>query len=68
MDMFEFGKKCQQLNRQYRQLFGSIPSPVDYACTREQFLEALEKSIETQQTIDHFLDAAALPDPDMYKY
>ena len=46
MDMFEFGKKCQQLNRQYRQLFGSIPSPVDYACTREQFLEALEKSID----------------------
>lgn len=55
MDMYEFGNKCRALNGQYKELFGYIPAQSDYACTREEFLEALCNSIETKKEISFFL-------------
>lgn len=55
MDMYEFGKRCQELNRHYKELFGYIPVQSEYVCTREEFLEALEKSILEKKDIINYL-------------
>lgn len=55
MDMYEFGEKCRVLNGRYKELFGFIPVQTDYDCTREEFLQALEKSIQEKNQIDHYL-------------
>lgn len=59
MDMYEFGKLCQPLNKQYKELFGYIPLQTDYSCTREEFLEALSLAISEQKEIFYFLPRLA---------
>ena len=41
MDMYEFGKVCQPLNKKYNELFGYIPHHDDFPCTREEYVDAL---------------------------
>lgn len=59
MDMYEFGKRCQSLNRQYKELFGYIPLQTDYSCTREEYVEALSLAISEQKEIFYFLPGLA---------
>lgn len=68
MDKYEFGKACQPLNILYKKMFGVIPSPADYACTRERFLEALKRSIDNHMEICNFLKLATIPDDDIYSF
>lgn len=59
MDMYEFGKLCQPLNKQYKQLFGYIPHQMDFSCTREEYIEALSSAINEQREIVYFLPGLA---------
>lgn len=45
MDMYEFGKVCQPLNKKYTELFGYIPHHDDFPCTREEYVDALTQAI-----------------------
>ena len=55
MNSIEFGQICRPLNLAYRDLFGTIPVPSEYACTREQFLDALKQAVNEKKTIETFL-------------
>ena len=59
MDMYEFGRACQPLNKKYKELFGYIPNQVDYPCTREEYIEALSLAISEQKEIFYFLPGLA---------
>lgn len=59
MDIYEFGKLCQPLNKKYKKLFGYIPHQMDYSCTREEYIEALSLAISEQKEIFHFLPGLA---------
>ena len=45
MDMYEFGKVCQPLNKKYNELFGYIPHHDDFPCTREEYVEDISDQI-----------------------
>ena len=55
MNSIEFGQACRQLNLAYRDLFGTIPVPSEYACTREQFLDALKQAVNERKPIETIL-------------
>lgn len=68
MTQFEFGKACLPLNKKYKELFGIVPTPVDYICNRDQFLDALQKSVTEQKPLSEYLHTAPLPDMSRYEY
>ena len=55
MDMYEFGKVCQPLNKKYNELFGYIPHHDDFPCTREEYVDALTKAITQKKEVFYFL-------------
>lgn len=55
MDMYEFGKVCQPLNKKYTELFGYIPHHDDFPCTREEYVDALTQAITQKKEIFYFL-------------
>ncbi|MCD8105087.1 MAG: hypothetical protein LUF35_08825 [Lachnospiraceae bacterium] len=57
----EFNAECIKWNKEYKELFGVIPSIRDYACSREEFLDALRKSIETRSPVETYLIKKAMP-------
>ena len=66
MNSIEFGLTCKPYNIKYRDLFGEVPSYSDYACTQEEYLEALQKSVAEKLRIDAFLKRRATPqDPNV---
>ena len=68
MNTIEFGKACKPYNAQYKKLFNVIPCPANYACTREEFFEALIKAVDSRQPIEIFLQKAAVPSEPGAKY
>lgn len=60
MDKIEFAMRCRELNKEYKSLFGDFPDPKDYACTREEYIEALEQSIRNKCFIVNYLRLAAV--------
>ena len=48
MNSIEFGKKCRPYHIQYRDIFGKVPCYTDYACSQEEYFNALLKAIETK--------------------
>ncbi len=55
MTSVEFGKKCRELNRKYREIFNEVPCWDDYVCTQEEFINALNKSILTKSEISSYI-------------
>ena len=55
MDMYEFGRRCQPFNKQYKELFGAIPHQGQFSCTREEYLEALALAVSEKKEICYFL-------------
>ena len=55
MNSMEFGMLCKPLNLAYRDLFGAIPVPSEYACSREEFLDAIKKAVNDRQPIETYL-------------
>ncbi len=55
MKSIEFGKKCRPYHIQYRDIFGEIPCYTDYACSQDEYFEALQQAIETKTELSAFL-------------
>ena len=51
----EFNAQVRPLNIQYKELFQEIPCIADYACSREEFLQAMQKAVETKQEISVYV-------------
>lgn len=68
MDQIAFGKMCRPLNEQYKELFGVVPTPVDYACNRDEYLAALKSAVTEKRRLSEFLTAAPPPDFSRYDY
>ena len=51
----EFNKKCDELHRQYKKVFGKIPNRVDFICTQENYLTALQTAIRTKIEVERLL-------------
>ena len=60
MKSAEFNMKCKPQNIAYRELFGYVPSPTDYACTNEEFLDAITRSVADKKEIDNYIDKRAM--------
>lgn len=60
MNSIEFGKACQPYNKTYKDLFGHIPCPEDFACNRDEFLDALKEAIETKTEIERIIPIRAI--------
>ncbi|MBE5861927.1 MAG: hypothetical protein IKQ25_09130 [Lachnospiraceae bacterium] len=60
MNSIEFGRKCQPFNKEYKELFGKVPCPDDYACNRDEFFDALKKAIETKTEIEKLVSVRAI--------
>ena len=68
MYYIEFSKRCRPLNMEYKKLFGKVPTPDDYECNCEQYLDALKKSIAEQCPLEMLLEKAKVPDSSRYDY
>lgn len=51
--------KRRQMNKAYRDLFGYIPLPSDYACTSKEFFESVEKAVTEKKEISNYLKKRA---------
>lgn len=59
MDSITFGKTCKPYNALYKELFGVVPCPDDYACNRDEFLKALIQAVESKTNIDQIVPLRA---------
>jgi len=59
MNCIEFGKACRPYNKAYKELFGIIPCPENFACNRDAFFDALKKAIDTKTEIDKIVPIRA---------
>ena len=53
--------KRRQMNKAYRDLFGYIPLPSDYACTSKEFFESVEKAVtDSLEDFCRYLNAGGI--------
>ena len=55
MNSIEFGKKCNQYNVKYNELFGYVPCKDDYIGTQEEFFTALVRAVNEKKDISEFI-------------
>lgn len=55
MKPIEFSDATREYNKQYRALFGYIPSIRDYSCTQEAYISALADAVNNQKELYNFL-------------
>ena len=55
MDEYQFFAQLRPFNIKYREIFGYIPNISDYSCNRDEYLEALKKSIENKVEISEYI-------------
>ena len=55
MDNIEFGKMCRPFLKEYFSMFGESPSPSDYVCTNNEFLENIKKAVDNKVKIGNYL-------------
>lgn len=51
----EFSEATREYNKQYRALFGYIPSIRDYSCTQEAYITALTDAVKNEKELYNFL-------------
>ena len=51
MNQVEFGKKCRELNKKYREMFGNVQSPSDYSVSYEEYLDAMCKALDKKKQL-----------------
>ena len=61
MDSITFNTKTHQLNKAYYDIFGVVPCMQGFACSREDYIEALEKAVSTKTEIDKLLPKEGAP-------
>ncbi len=60
MNPIEFVLKLRPYNKRYKAIFGYVPCDDDYACSREEYFNALLEAIETKQDISNFIQKKVL--------
>lgn len=58
----EFSQRLRQVNPKYKECFGYIPCITDFACSREEYLAAMERAIEEERDISEYLINTVYPD------
>lgn len=61
MTNLEFNRQLRQKNLKYRERFGCIPSILDYSCTREEYLRAMDAAIASGKALERFLSRYTAP-------
>lgn len=51
----EFNKKCNELNKEYKKIFGVTPNRSEYIATQEDYIKGLQTSIQTKIELNKFL-------------
>lgn len=51
----EFSDAIREYNKQYRELFGYIPSIKDYSCTQEAYINALAYAVRDKKELYNYL-------------
>lgn len=51
----EFSDATREYNKQYRALFGYIPSIREYSCTQEAYLAALASAVKDKKELYNYL-------------
>lgn len=51
----EFSEATREYNRQYRALFGYIPSIRDYSCTQAEYITALVNAVRDKKELYNYL-------------
>lgn len=57
----EFSEATREYNKQYRALFGYIPSIRDYSCTQEAYIDALADAVRDQKKLCNYLNKYGNP-------
>lgn len=55
MRNIDFNKSLRELNGRYKEIFGYIPCIKDYVCTREEYVKAMEKAVDTNKILSRYL-------------
>ena len=55
MNNEKFNEIIKLKNAEYKNKFGYIPTINEFLCSREQFIEAIERAIETGLDIESFI-------------
>lgn len=61
MDNITFNKKTHELNKAYYDIFGVVPCIQGFACSREEYIDALEKAVTTNTIIEKLLPKEGTP-------
>ena len=61
MDNKQFHLLTKELNLEYRELFGYIPRIIDYSCTREAYINALNKAVTNKKELSFYLRRVHVP-------
>ena len=62
MDDSTFNTVVPELNKKYFFIFNEIPCISDYSCTREEYVNALKRSIREKSEISNYLNRYQMPD------
>lgn len=55
MDNTTFNKLIKPLNIKYKALFGYIPRIIDFSCTREEYILALQQAVKNNIPLNKIL-------------
>lgn len=55
MDNQTFNKEKRKLNKAYFDVFGEVPCMQSFACSREEYLEALKDAIRSKTKVENLL-------------
>lgn len=57
MTSIEFGKKCKELNKQYKELFGYVPCPADYvvSVSQDEYFVALKMAVKEKRELEQYI-------------
>ena len=61
MDNKQFHLLTKELNLEYRELFGYIPRIIDYSCTREEYINALNEAVTSKKELSVYLKRVHVP-------
>ena len=62
----EFAAAIKPYNIKYCEMFGYIPKITDFSCGREEYIEALKKSIDEKISLDFIIPCVIPADKNNY--
>ena len=61
MDNLLFNKEKRILNKQYAEIFGVVPCMQGFDCSREEYIDALKRAIDSKTKIEALLPKSVKP-------